>query len=85
MCNFVVSVPAGGLAPLCASHDDVIKWKHLLRYWPFVKGIRRWIPITKASAAEFWCFLWSAPEQPAEQTIGSPAIWDAIALIMTSL
>ena len=29
----------------CASansyHDDVIKWKHFLRYWPFVRGIHR--------------------------------------------
>ena len=22
----------------------------------------RWIPLTKASDAEFWCFIWSAPE-----------------------
>ena len=22
-------------------HDDVIKWKYLLRYWPFVRGIHR--------------------------------------------
>ena len=22
-------------------HDDVIKWKHYLRYWPFVRGIHR--------------------------------------------
>ena len=22
-------------------HDDVIKWKHFLRYWPFVWGIHR--------------------------------------------
>ena len=22
-------------------HDDVIKWKHFLRYWPFVPGIHR--------------------------------------------
>ena len=27
----------------------------------------------------------SAPEQTAEQTIGRPVIWDAIAFIMTSL
>ena len=20
-------------------HDDVIKWKHFARYWPFVRGI----------------------------------------------
>ena len=24
-----------------AFHDDVIKWKHFLRYWPFVRGIHR--------------------------------------------
>ena len=23
------------------SHDDVIKWKHIPRYWPFVRGIHR--------------------------------------------
>ena len=23
------------------SHDDVIKWKHFSRYWPFVRGTRR--------------------------------------------
>ena len=42
-------------------HDDVIKWKHFPRYWPFVRGIHRsrWIPRTKASDAELWCFLWS--------------------------
>ena len=22
-------------------HEDVIKWKHFPRYWPFVRGIRR--------------------------------------------
>ena len=45
-------------------HDDVIKWKHFPRYWPFVRGIHRsrWIPRTKVSDAELWCFLWSAPE-----------------------
>ena len=41
------------------SHDDVIKWKHFPRYWPFVRGFTgpRWIPRTKASDAELWCFL----------------------------
>ena len=24
-----------------AGHDDVIKWKHFPRYWPFVRGIHR--------------------------------------------
>ena len=46
------------------SHDDVIKWKHFPRNWPFVRGIHRsrWIPHTEASNAELWCFLWSASE-----------------------
>ena len=54
---------------------------------PFVKGIHRhrWVPLTKAIDAELWCFLWSAPEQTAEQTNETPVIWDAIVLIITSL
>ena len=43
------------------NHDDVIKRKHFPRYWPFVRGIHRWIPFTKPSDAELWCFLWYAP------------------------
>ena len=40
-------------------HDDVIKWKQFPRYWPFVRGIHRsrWIPRTKASDADLWCFF----------------------------
>ena len=51
------------LLHFCWSHDDVIKWKHFPRYWPFVRGFtgHRWIPRTKASDAKLWCFLWSAP------------------------
>ena len=37
-------------------HDDVIKWKHFPRYWPFVWGIHLSITFTKASDAELWCF-----------------------------
>ena len=43
------------------------------------------IPSTKASDVELWRFLWSEPEQTVEQTMETPVIWDAIALIMTSL
>ena len=25
-----------------SGHDDVIKWKHFPRYWPFVRGIHQW-------------------------------------------
>ena len=45
----------------------------------------RLIPLKKASDAELWCFLWSAPEQTLKQTIETPEIWNAIALIMMSL
>ena len=39
-------------------HDDVIKWKHFLRYWPFVKEStgHQWIPLTKASDAKALVF-----------------------------
>ena len=40
----------------------------------------RWIPYTKASVAELWCFLWSAPEW-----IVRLVIWDTMVLIMASL
>ena len=52
----------GGVGVSDMGQHDVIKWKHFPRYWPFVWGIHRWIPRTKASDAELWCFLWSAPE-----------------------
>ena len=37
-------------------HDDVTKWKHCPRYWPFMREF------TGHRDAELWCFLWSAPE-----------------------
>ena len=45
-------------------HDDVIKWKHFGVTYPLCGEFagHRWIPRTKASDAEFWRFLWSAPE-----------------------
>ena len=40
-------------------HDDAIKWKHFPCYWPFGRWTtgHRWIPLTKASDAELWCFF----------------------------
>ena len=29
------------MEPSLLKHDDVIKWKHFPRYWPFVRGIHR--------------------------------------------
>ena len=48
-----------------SAHDDVIKWKHFPRYWPFVRGSHRsrWIPRTKASDAELWCFFYLRPNK----------------------
>ena len=73
--------------PKFQCHDDVIKWKHFQRCWPFVREYtgHRWMPPTKASDAELWCFLWYKPEPTVEQTVDTPVIWDAIVLIMTSL
>ena len=40
-------------------HDDVIKWKHFPRNWPFVRGIHRsrWIPHTKPVTRSFDVFF----------------------------
>ena len=45
----------------------------------------RLTPLTKASDVKLWCFLWSVPEQMAEQTIKMLVNSDGIALVMTSL
>ena len=68
-------------------HDDVIKWNIFRVTGPLCGELtgHRWIPVTKASDAELSCFLWSEPEQKLEQTIETPVIWDAIALVMMSL
>ena len=34
-------------------HDDVIKWKHFPRYWPFVRGIH-WSPVNSPHKGQ-WC------------------------------
>ena len=33
-------------------HDDVIKWKHFPRYWPFVRGIHRY-PVNSAHKGQW--------------------------------
>ena len=44
-------------------HDDVIKWKHFPRYWPFVRGIHR--SAVNSPHKGQWRgalkFLWSVP------------------------
>ena len=40
-------------------HDDVIKWKHFPRYWPFVREFtgHRWIPRRKQVTQNFDVFF----------------------------
>ena len=73
--------PLGGIP---VYHDDVTKWKHFLRYYLIVRKTigQWWIPLTKASDVELWCFLWFAPEQKIRQTIKTPVSWGATPLIM---
>ena len=50
------------------AHDDVMKWKHFPRYWPFVRGIHR-SPVNSPHKCQWrgaLNFLWSAPEQTTE-------------------
>ena len=47
---------------------------------PVTGGFPSQSPLTRS-----WCFLWSVPKQTVWQTTGTPVIWDAITLIMTSL
>ena len=42
-----------GLGGGLAHHDDVIKWKHFPRYWPFVRGIHR-SPVNSPHKGQ-WC------------------------------
>ena len=49
---------------LFCQHDNVIKWKHFRVTGPLCGEFasHRSIPLTQASGAELWCFLWSEPE-----------------------
>ena len=74
--------------PDCHSQGLREQWYYLRFYVrrtmpPTVSPVNS--PRTKASDMELWCFPWSATEQTFKQTIKTPVIWDAIALIMTSL
>ena len=66
---------------------DVIKLKHFPRHWPFVREIHR-SPVDSLHKGQWrraLMFFLYAHEQAIEQTIETPVIWDAIALVMTSL
>ena len=64
MINFIIAGSDNVLSfiqqqDITQTDNDVIKWKHFPRYWPFVQGIHQfighqWIPRTKVSDAELW-------------------------------
>ena len=41
VCPSIIECQMVSLHILVILHDDVIKWKHFPRYWPFVRGIHR--------------------------------------------
>ena len=51
-------------------HDDVIKWKHFPRYWPFVRGIHRWLGalmfslIWASMSKQSWGCWFETPSHP---------------------
>ena len=44
--------------PRWSLHDDVIKWKHFPRYWPFLPGIHRWHGALMFSVICAWINGW---------------------------
>ena len=55
------SSQAGWMSPLLHTneHDDVIKWKHFPRYWPFVRAIHRW-PVNFPHKGQWrWALMFS--------------------------
>ena len=73
-----------GLAAHYWFGEDVIKWKHFPRYWPFWRGIFR-SPVDSAHKDQLCgAFIFSliCTWTVLEQTIETPMIWDAITIIM---
>ena len=74
--------------PVPVIHDDVIKWKHFPRYWPFLcegnPPVNSGFPPQRPVTRNFDIFF-DLSEQTVEQTFGTPVIWDALLHIKTSL
>ena len=86
--NVVCEMASNLSRPRCvkiwARHDDVIKWKHFPRYWPFVRGIPR-SPVNSPHKGQWRGALMFSLISTVEQIMETLVIWDATALIMTSL
>ena len=72
----------GNVSMMTSSNGNIFRVTGLL-CWEFTG--HRWIPCTKDSDAELWCFLWTAPEPTVKLTMETPVIWDAIVITITSL
>ena len=46
----------GPITGISCEHDDIIKWKHFRRYWPFVQGIH-WSPMNSPHKGQ-WRGAW---------------------------
>ena len=55
--RLIISSPPPDIS-MRSSHDDVIKWKHFPRYWPFVRGIRQWRGALMFSLICVWINGW---------------------------
>ena len=79
ICPMFLHVQIGAKA-IFISHDDVIKWKHFPRYWPFVRGIHR-SPVNSPHKGQWRGSLMFS----LISTMETLMILDAAALIMMSL
>ena len=39
-------------------HEGIMTWKFSLHYWPFVRGIHLWVPLTMTRNAVLWWISW---------------------------
>ena len=67
--------------------DDVIKWKRFPRYWPFLRGIHRWLVNSQHKGQWREALLFSSIFAWRNGWVNNDWAddWDAIAPIMTSL
>ena len=65
--------------------DDVIKWRHFPRYWPFVRGIHL-SPVNSTHKGQWrGALMFSLISARINGWVNKLVIWDAIVLIMSSL
>ena len=82
---FFLTLPNSITSQWATSYDDVIKWKRILRYWSFVRGIHR-SPMNSPHKGQwrgalfFFVFLTTGVNN-----IETAVVWDAITIIMTTL